>query len=78
MATEMKKYVVGVVVEKLPEKEINLEHYKCNGRSEYEAIAYVLRHRMEFKGNIIHAVNAIVCDGESRFGDNSETLLNAD
>lgn len=78
MATEMKRYVVGIVMTGLVDKELELQHHKVQGRSEYEAIGYALTKRSFFKGKIIHIVNAIECEGESICGDNTESLLEAD
>jgi hypothetical protein len=68
---------VGFVAEKSSSK-IELEHYKVNGRSEYEAIGYAFMKRMFHEGKIIYTVNAVRCDGESGCGDNSDSILNAD
>lgn len=81
MATEMKTYVVGIVMECVEEPDkgkLQLQHHKVQGRSEYEAIGYALIRRSVYRGKIVHIANAIVCDGESRCGDNAAMLLDAD
>ena len=80
MATEMRTYVVGIVMESMeePKKGLQLQHHKVQGRSEYEAIGYALMKRSFYEGKIIHIANAVACDEESRCGDNTELLLNAD
>lgn len=46
MATEMKRYVVGIVMEsKNPDEGLELQHHKVQGRSEYESIGYALMKR---------------------------------
>lgn len=78
MATEMKRYVVGIVMESPSDKKLELQHHIVQGRSEYEAIGYALMKRSFYEGKIIHIANAVACDEESRCGDNTELLLNAD
>lgn len=71
----MRLYAVFIVYEN--DSEFNTISVKSYGRSEYEALGYVIKHNCIFPCKILD-FNIIVCDGEPKKGSNIDTLENSE
>lgn len=72
MAKRMRLYVVVIVQKK--NEEITTTRVKSYGRSQYEAIGYVLKHNVIFQYGEITDCGAVSCWDPPEKGNNSATL----
>ena len=75
MSTRMRMYAVSIV--QVKGDEIYNTHVKSAGRSQYEAIGYVLDHHVMLNQGKIVSVNAVSCWDKPATGDNTESLKNS-
>lgn len=73
MATRMRLYCV-VIVQQSIANEITVTRRKTYGRSEYEAIGYVLKHSIHYTDGYIVDVGAVSCWNKPELGDNRKAI----